>query len=67
MIDENIPKLDGYSLIRADHPGNMKSGGVCLYYKENLLLRHIKTEYFPQRVAMQDFNTNLNWLSCGYL
>ena len=46
--DENILKLDGYSLIRADHPGNLKNGGVCLYYKENLLSRHIKTEYFPQ-------------------
>ena len=23
LIDENILKLDGYSLIRADHPGNM--------------------------------------------
>ena len=25
----------------------MKRGEVCLYYKENILLRHIKTEYFP--------------------
>ena len=36
----------------------MKRGGVCLYYKENLLLRHIKTEYFPQcllcRIAIQN-------------
>ena len=48
MIDENILKLDGYSLIWADHPGNKKTGGVCIYYKGNLLLRHIKTEYFPQ-------------------
>ena len=57
-IDENILKLDGYSLIRADHPGNLKRGGVCLYYKENLLLRHIKTEYFPQcllcRISIQN-------------
>ena len=49
-IDENTLKLDGYSLITADHPGNMKRGGVCLYRKENLLLRHIKTEYFSQRL-----------------
>ena len=47
-IYENTLKLDGYSLIRADYRDNMKGGGVCLYYKENLLLRHIKTEYFPQ-------------------
>ena len=33
-FDENILKLAGYSLFRTDHPGNMKRGGVCLYYKE---------------------------------
>ena len=33
--DENI-NIKGYSL-RADHPGNSKRGGVCLYYKEYLL------------------------------
>ena len=58
MIDENILKLDGYSLIWADHPGNKKTGGVCIYYKGNLLLRHIKTEYFPQcllcRISIQN-------------
>ena len=26
----------------------MKRGGDCLYDKEKLLLRHIKTDYFPQ-------------------
>ena len=25
----------------------MKKGLACLYYKENSLLRHIQTEYFP--------------------
>ena len=45
----------------------MKIDRVCLHYKENLLLRHIKTEYFLYLVAMQDFNTKPNWLSRGYL
>ena len=49
--------LDGYSLIRAVHPGNMKRSGVCPYCKENLLLRYIKTEYFVQcllcRISIQ--------------
>ena len=31
-IDENILKLDDYSLIRADHLRNIKRGEVC--YKE---------------------------------
>ena len=28
--------IKGYSLIRADDPGNTKGGGVCIYYKETL-------------------------------
>ena len=35
--DGNI-NIKGYSLLRADHPGNSKRGGVCLYYKEYLPL-----------------------------
>ena len=41
-IDENTLKLDGYS-----YNYNMKRGRVCLYYNKNLLLGHIKTDYFP--------------------
>ena len=26
-------QLDGYKVIRADHPSNTKRGGVCIYYK----------------------------------
>ena len=32
---ENI-QLDGYSLIRFDHPGDSKRGGVCLWYEVSL-------------------------------
>ena len=30
--------LHGYSLMRADHPRDLKRGGVCIYYKEHLPL-----------------------------
>ena len=30
--------LTGYSLLRADHPMNIKRGGVCIYYIEHLPL-----------------------------
>ena len=36
--DENRINIAGYSLLRADHPSNTKKGGVCLYYKDFLLL-----------------------------
>ena len=30
--------INGYSLLRADHPNNTKGGGVCIYYKNYLLV-----------------------------
>ena len=35
--DEKI-KIDGYTLIRADHPSDSKKNGVCIYYKEHIPL-----------------------------
>ena len=33
--DDRI-SIDGYNLIRADHPSDSKRGGVCIYYKEHI-------------------------------
>ena len=33
--------IPGYNLIRADNPNNIKSGGVCIYYRETLLVKII--------------------------
>ena len=33
--------LNGYNLLRADHPSNSKKGGICIYYKEILALKVI--------------------------
>ena len=35
--DENI-NINGYSLLRVDHPNDIKRGGVCIYFKEYLSL-----------------------------
>ena len=35
--DDRI-SIDGYNLIRADHPSNSKRGGVCIYFKEHIPL-----------------------------
>ena len=31
-------KIEGYNLIRSDHPSASKKGGVCVYYKEHIPL-----------------------------
>ena len=33
--DENL-KIPGYIMYRADHPSDVKRGGVCIYYKTML-------------------------------
>ena len=42
FLDSTIPnddiQINGYSLLRADHPNDIKCGGVCLYFKESLPL-----------------------------
>ena len=35
--DDRI-SIDGYNLIRADHPSDSKRGGVCIYYREHISL-----------------------------
>ena len=39
--DDKDLMLDGYNLIRSDHPSNTKRGGVCIYYKESLAVRSV--------------------------
>ena len=29
----------GYNIIRADHPANVKLGGVCIYFRKSLPLK----------------------------
>ena len=36
--DDNL-EIPGYDLFRADHPSNTKRGGVCIYYRNSLLLK----------------------------
>ena len=38
LSDDNRIKIDRYSLIRSDHPSDLKKGGVCIYYKEHIPL-----------------------------
>ena len=50
---DNDLNLNGYSLLRADHPSNAKRGGVCIYYKENLPLKLISTPYLNESLLCE--------------
>ena len=36
--DDEKVEIEGYTLIRSDHPSDSKKGGVCIYYKEHIPL-----------------------------
>ena len=46
--DDKDLMLDGYNLIRSDHPSNTKRGGVCFYYKESLAVHLVDITSLPE-------------------
>ena len=45
--DENLV-IQGYNLVRCDHPTNSKRGEVCVYYKDSLPLKIIDIKYLQE-------------------
>ena len=45
--DKNF-MLEGYNLIRSDHPSNIKMDGVRIYYKESLAVRLVDITSLPE-------------------
>ena len=39
--DNDALPIDGYNIIRADHPYNQKRGGLSIYYTEQLKLKQM--------------------------
>ena len=53
LTETYLDSTVGYNLLRADHPDNVKRGGVCLYYQENLTLRLVDTPYIEQCILCE--------------
>ena len=43
----------GYSLIRADHPDDVKMGSTCLYFTEELTLKVIYNSFIAQCIVCE--------------
>ena len=54
--DERL-HLDGYELIRSDHPNNVKRGGVCIYIKNSLAAMVCNITKLNECIVIE---TNLN-------
>ena len=55
---DSLLEIDGYNLIRADHPDNIKRGGVCIYYKESLPVRVLSSPYLKETLLLQMIGNN---------
>ena len=53
MID-----IEGYKLIHADDPDNIKRDAVCIYYKESLPVRVISLPYIKEALLLEMSNNN---------
>ena len=50
--DPNL-EVHGYDLIRADHPSNVKRGGVCIYYKNHLPLKLTNINFLHEYLTIE--------------
>ena len=48
LVDDRDTLINGYNLIRADHPNNNMRGGVCIYYRESLAIQLVETNYLSE-------------------
>ena len=46
-------EVQRYDLIRADHPSNVKRGGVCIYYKNHLPLKLTNINFLHECLTIE--------------
>ena len=45
--------IEGFSIIRADHPSNTKRGSVCIYYNDKISVRQMNNINIPECLACE--------------
>ena len=51
--DIDNPSISGYKLVKADHPGHVKRGVVCAYFKKPLPVKHLPTSYLKECLILE--------------
>ena len=57
-IPGKLTDIKRYNLVRADHPNNIKRGGVCIYYKESLPVSIKTLPYFKETIFFEMIYNN---------
>ena len=50
---DNLVDIQGYNLVRSDHPDDTKKRGVYIYYKQSLPVRVINLPYFKEALLLE--------------
>ena len=51
--DDKDIAIEGYNIICANHPSNLKKGGVCIYYKESLAVKLIDVNFLNKCILCE--------------
>ena len=46
-------KIVRYELVRSDHPSQHKTGGVCIYFRNYLLLKILNIHYLQESISFE--------------
>ena len=52
-IPDNLLEIDGYNLVRADHPSIVERGGVCICHKDSLSVGIINLHYIKKALLLE--------------
>ena len=63
---DNLLEIDEYNLVRADHPDNIKRGGVCKYYQESLPVRAKSLPYLKEALLLEMNDNNKKMIVSVY-
>ena len=53
LTESNNLKINGYKMVRAAHPNNVKRGRVCAYVRESLPVRNFTNSYLSQCLTVE--------------
>ena len=58
--DDNL-KIEGYNIVKSDHPSNSRRGGVCIYNNQSLAVKILDIKYLQEYIVFQVLIANKLW------
>ena len=53
LTESNNLRINGYKMVRADHPNNLKREGVCAYVRETLPFLNFSNSYLSECLTLE--------------